>query len=147
MAASISTKLILRLGKIFIIGTNMQNFSTWGMEVEIIALASAVLDLIFYVFTEHNWLWYSHCIDNGEDEKSECAFYLSNEYGSHFWSSFLILDYIIVKLVQFSPNWKLEKNIKVSPKILSLYWVVLVFVCFYFSFLAFVISHEIKFDR
>ena len=23
-------------------------------------------------------------IDNGEDEKSECAFFLSNESGSHF---------------------------------------------------------------
>ena len=29
-------------------------------------------------------LQYSHCIDNGENEKSECAFFMSNESGCHF---------------------------------------------------------------
>ena len=72
-----------KTGKEYIIGTNVQNFSTWGTEVEIIALAQ-LSGFGIYVFTEHNWLQYSHCIDNGEDEKSEGAFYLSNESGGHF---------------------------------------------------------------
>ena len=38
-----------------------------------------------YVYTKNSgWLRYSHCIDNGEDEKSECAFFMSNESGCHF---------------------------------------------------------------
>ena len=62
----------------------MHNFSTWGTKVKIIAMAQ-ISEFDIYVYTRNNgWLRYSHCIDNGEDEKSECAFCLSNESGSHF---------------------------------------------------------------
>ena len=70
-------------GKEYILKTNMRNFSTWGTEVEIVAFAQ-LSGFDIYVYTEHNWLRYSHCIDNGEDEKSERAFYISNESGNHF---------------------------------------------------------------
>ena len=38
-----------------------------------------------YVYTKNGgWLQYSHYIDNGEDDKSEHAFFLSKESGFHF---------------------------------------------------------------
>ena len=60
------------------------HFSTWGTEVEIIAMAQiSGLGVCVYI-KNSGWLQYSHCIDNGEDEKSEHAFFLSNESGSYF---------------------------------------------------------------
>ena len=62
----------------------MHNFSTWGTEVEIIALAQ-ISGFDMYVYTKNGgWLHYDHCIDNGEDEKSEHAFFMSNESRSYF---------------------------------------------------------------
>ena len=62
----------------------MHNFTTWGTEVEIIALAQ-IYGFDIYVYTQNgDWLCIGHCIDNGEDEKLECAFFLSNQSGSHF---------------------------------------------------------------
>ena len=60
----------------------MHNFSTWGTEVEIIALAQLSGHDI-YVFAQNKWLRYPHCISDN-DEKSECAFFLSNALGCHF---------------------------------------------------------------
>ena len=71
-------------GKDYIIASNMRNFSTWGTEVEIITLAK-ISRFDMYVYTKNSgWLRYAHCIDNGEDEISEHAFFVSNESGSHF---------------------------------------------------------------
>ena len=71
-------------GKEYIIASSMCNFTTWGTEVKIIAFAQ-VSGFDMYVYTRNSgWLQYGHCIDNGEDDKSECAFFLSNESGFHF---------------------------------------------------------------
>ena len=62
-------------GKEYIIASSMHNFMTWGTEVEIIAFAQ-VSGFDMYGYTKNGgWLWYSHCIDNGEDDKSEHAFF------------------------------------------------------------------------
>ena len=45
----------------YVNASNMHNFSTWGTEVEIIALAQ-ISGFDIYVFMQHNWLSYSHCI-------------------------------------------------------------------------------------
>ena len=66
----------------YIKASNMHNFSTWGTEVEIIALAQLSGHDI-YVFAQNKWLRYPHCISDN-DEKSECAFFLSNALGCHF---------------------------------------------------------------
>ena len=60
-------------GRDYIQLSNMHNFSTWGTEVEIIALAQ-IAGFDICVFTQHNLLRYSHCINNA-DEKYECAFF------------------------------------------------------------------------
>ena len=75
---------ISKVEKDYVIASNMHNFSTWGTEVEIIALAH-ISGFDMYVYTKNSgWLWYAHCISNGEDEKSEHAFFVSNESGGHF---------------------------------------------------------------
>ena len=62
----------------------MHNFSTWGTEVEIIALAQ-ISGFDMYLYTKNSgWLDYDHFIDNGEDEKLEHTFCMSNESGCHF---------------------------------------------------------------
>ena len=64
--------------------SGMCNFTTWGTEVEIIAMEQ-ISGFDMYVYIKNGgWLQYSHCINNGEDEKSERAFFMSNESGSHF---------------------------------------------------------------
>ena len=71
-------------GKDYIVASNMHNFTARGTEVEIIALAQ-ISGFDIYVYTMNgDWLHYGHSIDNGDDEKSECAFFISNESGSHF---------------------------------------------------------------
>ena len=56
----------------------MHSFTSWGTDVDIIALAQ-IAGFDIYVYTLNgDWLWYRHNIDNGEDEKSECAFFISN---------------------------------------------------------------------
>ena len=68
-----------KCGKDYIIANNMCNFSTWGTEVEIIALAQ-ISGFDMYVYTKNSgWLCWGHCIDIGEDEKLEHAFFMSNE--------------------------------------------------------------------
>ena len=69
-------------GREYVNTSNMCNFSTWGTEVEIIALAQ-ISGFDIYVFMQHNWLRYSHCITDS-NEKSEHAFFLSNASGCHF---------------------------------------------------------------
>ena len=80
----ISTYLLVQFpsGREYKNTSNMQNFTTWGTEVEIIAMAQ-ISGFDIYVFTQHNWLRYSHCI-NDMDEKSQHAFFLSNALGCHF---------------------------------------------------------------
>ena len=70
-------------GNDYVQSSNMHSFTTWGTEVEIIAMAQ-ISGFDIYVYTKNGWLRYSHCIDNGEDEKSEKAIYISNASGCHF---------------------------------------------------------------
>ena len=75
---------MFKSGKDYIVASNMCNFTAWGTEVQIIALAQ-ISRFDIYVYTmSGDWLHYGHSIDNGDDEKSECAFFISNESGSHF---------------------------------------------------------------
>ena len=77
-------------GKDYIIGTSMCNFTTWGTEDEIIALAQ-ISGFDIYVYTQNKeWLQYASCVPNGVDEKSERPFYISNESGSHFDLVFVV---------------------------------------------------------
>ena len=46
----------------------MWNFTTWGTEVELIAMVQ-ISGFDIYVYTQNSWQQYSHCIDNGDDEK------------------------------------------------------------------------------
>ena len=80
----ISTYLLVQFpsGREYKNTSNMQNFTTWGTEVEIIALAK-ISGFDIYVFMQYNWLRYSHCITDS-NEKSEHAFFLSNASGCHF---------------------------------------------------------------
>ena len=57
-------------GSDYVCCTNMQNFTTWGTEVELIAMVQ-ISGFDIYVYTQNGWLQYSHCIDNSDDEKSE----------------------------------------------------------------------------
>ena len=55
-------------GKDYIVASNMHNFTAWGTEVEIIALAQ-ISGFDIYVYTMNgDWLHYGHNIDNGDDE-------------------------------------------------------------------------------
>ena len=54
----------------YVQSSNMCSFTTWGTEVEIIAMAQ-ISGFDIYMYTQNGWLRYSHCIENGEDEKSE----------------------------------------------------------------------------
>ena len=77
-------------GKDYIIASSMCNFTTWGTEVEIIALAQ-ISGFDIYVYTQNNdWLGYASCIPNGADDKSERAFYISNKSGHHFDPVFVV---------------------------------------------------------
>ena len=62
----------------------MRNFTTWGTEVEIFALEQiSGFDII--LFTQHKqWICYLHCVTETEYDKNQCAFFMSNESGSHF---------------------------------------------------------------
>ena len=71
-------------GKDYVVASGMHNFTRWGTEVEIIALAQ-ISGFDIYIYTQNNdWLRYDSCIPNGVNEKSECAFYISNISESHF---------------------------------------------------------------
>ena len=71
-------------GKDYVVASGMHNFTTWGTEVEIIALAQ-ISGFDIYIYTQNNdWLQYASCIPNGVNKKSACAFYISNKSGSHF---------------------------------------------------------------
>ena len=67
-------------GRDYIISSEMHNFKTWGVEVEIIAMAQ-LCRFNMWLYTNNNqWCHY------GSDKtvNSEKAFYLSNLLGSHF---------------------------------------------------------------
>ena len=52
-------------GKDYIVASNMCNFTAWGTEVEIIALAQiSGFDIYVYIMNG-DWLCYGHSIDNG----------------------------------------------------------------------------------
>ena len=67
----------------------MRNFTTWGTEVEIIALAQ-ISGFDIYVYTQNNDWLYASCVPNGADDKSERAFYISNKSGHHFDPDFVV---------------------------------------------------------
>ena len=60
----------------------MRTFTTWGMEVEIIAFAQ-LTGFDVKVFTaQKQWALFSH--DQVKNESSDRCFYLTNVSGDHF---------------------------------------------------------------